>query len=291
MGNTINQSLCEQCKLCIEVCPVNIIAANEHGKVNFIPEREHICLECGQCMAICTTKAIQVNGYSYEKDFFDLPKTTVEYPQLMDFLSHRRSVRNFKDKPAPNELIDKIIAAIDFAPNGSHPEKMHIAVINDRKKIETILPGIEKFLNDIVKWVNNPIISFFIRRKTGQETWNTIKNHLYPIAKSENYNLKYGDRITRGAPAILVFHAEYGAEEHTNNSMIYATYAIMAAQSLGLGATIIGLVPPAINKVEKVREKFGIPENHEAVISVIVGYPKYKYKRGINRKKYQVEWK
>ncbi|MCD6365976.1 MAG: nitroreductase family protein [Bacteroidales bacterium] len=289
MENTINQSLCEQCKLCIEVCPVNIIAANKQGQVNFIREREHICLECGQCMAICTTKAIQVNGYSYEKDLFDLPKATVEYPQLIDFLSHRRSVRNFKDKPVPDEMIDKIIAAIDFAPYGSKPEKMHITVVNDRKKIEAILPGIEQFLNNIVKWVENPIISYFIRRKTGNETFNTIKNHLYPIAKTGNYKLKYGDRITRGAPAILVFHAEAGAEEHTNNSMIYATYAMMAAQSLGLGATIIGLVPPAINKMKEVREKFGIPENHEAVISVIIGYPKYKYKRGIKREKYQVK--
>jgi len=290
MRNTINQSLCVQCKLCIEVCPVNIIAADEQGQINFIRKREHICLECGQCMAICTTKAIQVKGISYETNLFDLPKETVEYPQLINFLSHRRSVRNFKDKPVPQAMIEKIISAIDYAPYGSKPDKMHITVINGRKKIEAILPDIEQFLNNIVKWVENPIIAFMIKRKKGIETFNTIKNHLYPIAKTGNYKLKYGDRITRGAPAILVFHAEEDAEEHTNNGLIYATYAMMAAQSLGLGATIIGLVPPAINKVKSVREKFGIPTNHEAIISIIVGYPEYKYKRAIKREKYQVKW-
>ncbi len=290
MANSINQSLCQQCKLCIDVCPVNIIAGDNKGKINFISEREHICLQCGQCMAICTTKAIQITGINYETNLFDLPKESVEYPQLINFLSHRRSVRNFKDKPVPREIIEKIITAIDFAPYGSKPEKMHITVVNDRKKIETILPGIEQFLDNIVKWVENPIASFMIKRKKGIETFNTIKNHLYPIAKTGNYKLKYGDRITRGAPAILIFHAETDAEEHTNNGLIYATYTVMAAQSLGLGATIIGLVPPAINKVKSVREKFGIPAGHEAVISVIVGYPKYKYKRTIKREQYQVKW-
>ena len=62
-----------------------------------------------------------------------------------------------------------------------------------------------------------------------------LSNHLYPIAKLDNYKLEYGDRITRGAPAMIIFHAEKGAEEHTDNSLIYATYAMLAAHSLGVG--------------------------------------------------------
>jgi ferredoxin len=260
MNNSINQSLCVKCKLCIAICPVNIITINNQEQVDFIREREHICLKCGQCMSICTSEAIKIKGINYKTDLFDLPKETIAYPQLINFFSHRRSVRNFKDKPVPQEIIEKIISAINFAPYGAKPEKMHITVINNRKKIESILPDIEKFLEDIIKWIENPIISYFIRKKTNKETFNTIKKHLYPIAKTGNYQLKYGDRITRDAPAILVFHAEKDAEEHTNNGLIYATYVMMAAQSLGLGATIIGLVPPAINKVEKIRNKFRIPK-------------------------------
>lgn len=106
-----------------------------------------------------------------------------------------------------------------------------------------------------------------IKKKKGPETFNTLKNHLYPIAKLENYKLEYGDRITRDAPALIIFHADKGAPEHTNNSIIYATYTILAAHALGLGACMIGIVPNAINKVPEVREIFGIPEQHEAVMS------------------------
>ncbi len=290
MGSNINQEICSKCKLCIEVCPCNIIGLNTNEEVYFIPERKSICLSCGQCMAVCSTKAITVNGLSYENDFIELPENKIDYENFIDFLANRRSIRNFKNKPISNEIIKQILDSISYAPYGAEPEKINITVINNRQKIETTLPYIAKFLDDIIKWIENPIASFIIKRKKGQETFNTIKNHLYPIAKLENYKLKFGDRITRDAPAILIFHAKKGAEEHTNNSLIYATYSILVAHSLGLGATMIGIVPAAINKVKEVREAFQIPKENEAIMSVIIGYPKYKYKRAIKRKIQKINW-
>jgi nitroreductase/NAD-dependent dihydropyrimidine dehydrogenase PreA subunit len=290
MNNIIDLELCRNCRLCIEVCPCNIIGLNGKEEVSFIRERESICLHCGQCMAVCSTKAIYVKGLSYETDLIDLPENNLEYDSFMDFLSNRRSIRNFKDKPVSDDLLHKILDSIAYAPYGAEPEKMNITVINNRKKIESALSYISKFLDDIVKWVDNPIASFMIKRRKGQETFNTIKNHLYPISKLGNYKLEFGDRITRGAPALLIFHAEKGAEEHTNNSLIYATYSILAAHALGLGATMIGIVPAAINKVREVREIFEIPKENEAVMSVIIGYPKYKYKRTIKRRNHKIDW-
>ena len=281
MQNSIDQNLCKKCKLCIEVCPCNIISNGT--EVHFIKDKLSICLKCGQCMAICSTEAIHIEGLSYDKDLFDLPESTLNHDEFINFMSNRRSVRNFKDKPVSDEMINKILAAVQYAPNGSHPDKMHITVINDRKLIETQLPAMSKFLDNIVKWIENPFMSRIIKMKKGAETFNTLKNHLYPIAKAGNYKLEYGDRITRGAPAVIIFHADKKAEEHTDNSLVWATYAMLSAHSMGLGATIVSIVPAVINKVKEVREAFKIPEEHEAVVSVIVGYPKYKYKRGIKR--------
>ena len=71
MANFINQETCKKCKLCIEICPVNIIGVDSNSLVNFIPERESICLKCGQCMAVCHTNSIKIEGYSYEKNFLN----------------------------------------------------------------------------------------------------------------------------------------------------------------------------------------------------------------------------
>lgn len=290
MKNDIDKDSCTQCKRCIKVCPCNCIEANAQNEINFIAERESICLKCLQCMAVCPSKAVQIDGVSYSEDLFDLPEYNVNGDEFLNFLSARRSVRNFKNKPVPDELIQKILEAVWYAPFGSHPEKVQISVINNRKKIEESLPYISKFMDDIVSMIESPITSFFARRIAGKEAFNTVKNHLYPISKLGNYKLEYGDRISRGAPALIIFHAEKGAEAHTNNSLIYSTYAMLAAHSLGLGATMIEIIPAAINRVKGVRHIFRIPEKNEAVMSVITGYPKYKYKRAVKRAEQKIDW-
>jgi ferredoxin len=290
MKNLVNQEKCKKCKLCIDICPVNMIGIDEDGLVNFIPERENICLECGQCMAVCSTDAVKIAKYTYENDFIDLPENNVTYQKYIDFISTRRSVRNFKNKPIEKELIEKILASLNFAPYGAEPDKVEITIVNNLKKIEKSLHLIENFFDNIVKWLDSPIISRIIKHKKGIETFNTIKNHLYPMSKLENYKLKYGDRITRGAPALLIFHADKGAEEHTNNSLIYATYLMFAIHSMGLGGTMNGIIPAAINKDKEIKQMFNIPEQHEAIISIMFGYPKYKYQKTVKRETKKTNW-
>ena len=116
------------------------------------------------------------------------------------------------------------------------------------------------------------------------------KNHLYPMSKLENYKLKYGDRITRGAPALLIFHADKGAEEHTYNSLIYATYLMFAIHSMGLGGTMNEIIPAGINKDRKIKQMFNIPDQHEAIISIMFGYPKYKYQKTVKREAKKTNW-
>lgn len=290
MSRTINQEVCEKCRLCLAICPCHVIGINQKKEVYFIQEKESICLNCGQCMAICSTKAITVNGLSYEENILDLPENKVAYDAFMDFLANRRSIRNYRNKAVPGDVLRKIVDSVSYAPYGAAPEKVNITIIHNREKIAAALPYISKFLDDIVGWIENPVASFIIRRKNRQETFHTLKNHLYPISKSGNYNLELGDRITRGAPVLILFHAEKSAEEHTNNALIYATYMNLAAHSLGLGATMIGIVPAAINKVPEVRQLFRIPKDHEATASMILGYPKYRYKRAIKRKAHSLNW-
>lgn len=290
MKNSINHETCKECYLCMEVCPCKLLSRSETGEVYFLPEKVSICIKCGQCMAICTTKSIQIESLSYENELYDLPENKVDFTEYINFIANRRSVRNFKDKEVPKEVIEKIISSLDYPPYGAAPQDVHITVVNNRQIIEKALPLMSEFYNNIVKWLENPIMRYIIRKKKGAETFSTLTRHLYPIAKTGHYKLEYGDRITRGCPALLIFHAKNDAEEHTDNSLIYTTYAMLAAHSLGLGSTIVSLVPAAINKIDELKEIFKIPKDHEAITSLILGYSKYKYKRAIKRKKKNVFW-
>lgn len=241
-------------------------------------------------MAVCQPEAIKVDRLSYENDFFNLPGNTVHYRDFINFLSNRRSVRNFKRKPIPDGVMNQILDYIAFASNGASPEKMNITVINNLAKIEESLPYFAEFLNDLVHWMESPMTSFLIEHRNKSETFNTMKIHLYPTLKMENYNLENGDHITRNAPALLIFHAQIGAEEHTHNALIYNTYTILAVLPLGLGTTMTGIIPPAINRVKKLKKFFKIPTDHEAVTLLIIGYPKYSYQKAIKRRSHKIHW-
>jgi nitroreductase len=98
------------------------------------------------------------------------------------------------------------------------------------------------------------------------------------------------DTITRGAPTMLLFHAHQEAGSHSEDVFIALTYGLLAAHNLGLGACAIGLAPPVVERSPTLREMFQIPPDNEVQGCIIVGYPKYHFKRGIRRKMAGVHW-
>lgn len=284
----INPETCSQCGICTEVCPALIIEKDSSNKVDFKPNDLHLCLKCGQCMAVCHTKSVFANGFQYENDFFDFSENN----DFFSLIEHRRSVRRFKPKPVSKDEINKILYAVSQAPHGDSQHHVEVTIINSRNKIMEALPIMSEFYDKLAKWLHNPFIRQMIKLKKGNDTLNTLKNHLLPRIENGNYkhiSFDY-DGITRGAHTLLIFHANKDSEEHTQDSYIFVTYATLAAQELGLGSTVIGLVPAAINKSSELKNIFNIPKNHDAVVSLIVGYPKFKYRRGIKRELKKINW-
>lgn len=284
----IDQKACSRCGICAEICPASVIEKDNDGVVKFKPDFTELCLACGQCMAVCNNKSIFAKGLNYEKDFFELNGEDT----FLSLVKHRRSVRRFKPKPIEKELINKILEAISQVPHGDSKHHVEVTVINKRAKIMEALPLMSAFFDKLAKWLHNPFMRTMIRLKKGKHTINTLMNHLLPrIEKGiyKEYSHEY-DGITRGAHTLLIFHAPKDAEEHKEDSYILVTYATLAAQALGLGSTIIGLVPAALNKTPELRKIFNIPDNHNTVVSLIIGYPKYKYKRGIKRELKSINW-
>ncbi len=282
--NHINQLTCKQCNNCVLVCPNKIIEKQTDGKVEFNPEKFKYCLFCGQCMAVCTSKSVFLTDMNYGKEIVEYDKPLIDYKDLYNLLLSRRSVRNFKKEAVSKEMIQKLIDIISLAPYGALNDKVEITVINDKAKIEKALPIMSSFYEKLGKWMNNPFMRFMMKRKLSIEKFTTIDKHLMPNLKRKHYDVSNGI----DAPAIMLFHAPYAAEEHTEDSLIYVTYAAIAAHALGLGATINGLFPPAINKLPELKQMFNIPENNEVITSIIFGYPKVHYQFGIKRNRIKV---
>jgi hypothetical protein len=89
---------------------------------------------------------------------------------------------------------------------------------------------------------------------------------------------------------MILFHADKRSDNFRSDIFIALTFALLNAHSLGLGATAIDLIPPAIERTPYLKQLFQIPEENEVVASMILGYPKYKYRRAIQRQLKGIKW-
>jgi len=292
MAHSVQLGTCKKCGLCAEVCPNQILEWAPLKEPSFRADRIPLCIQCGHCMAVCPTQSVTAGGLSYEKDFFDLPRGGIGECDFFNFLSSRRAVRNFQDKPVPKEMLQRILDAIAFAPMGFPPHKIEVTVVQNRSIIHKALPQMMKLYGDLKKWMKNPLIRFLMKRKMNPETFNTIQNHVLPSMEKGLPEMKEKGRdiFTRGAPALILFHAPRGSENHTEDSHIAVTYGLLAAHALGLGASAIGLIPPAVERNPELRKLFQIPKNNEVLGAMIVGYPKVTFQRGIQRKLAGERW-
>lgn len=251
-----------------------------------------VCFKCGQCMAICPTKSISVDGLSYSQDFYDLPETHIQPEYFTNLISTRRAIRNFKDKAVEKDLLDEIVKAIAFAPPGFPPIKYDLVVVQNSAIIKQALPYMIQLYDFLVNAMNNPIKRIFIKKEVGELRFRTMKEHLIPALKTRLPGLKNGteDTLTRNAPAMILFLADKTGEDISEDIHIAATYGILAAHAHGLGASIMDIIPPAINKKEELRKIFGLSDNQEVIASIILGYPKYTFRRGIKRQIRNVRW-
>ncbi len=288
----INSETCKACGLCGEVCPIRIMKKDGGDRISFRQDRLFFCIKCGQCMAVCPTQSIVVDGLAYSRDFFTMPEGSLAEMPFLEMITKRRAIRNFKDQPVPRELLEKVVQAITFAPPGFTPIKTEIVVVQDPTVIRKALPEMIKVYDGLMKAMRNPIARFFIRRKVGGMKFKTLKHHVVPLMNSRLPELKQGveDTITRYAPAMIVFHAHRDAENYEADIFIALTYGFLAVHALGLGGSAIDLIPPAIQNNPVLRKLFSIPDSNVVVASMILGYPKYRYQRGIKRELKSVAW-
>ena len=289
---SINKVTCSACGLCAEICPNRIMTKDGVDGISLRLDRLTLCIKCGQCMAVCPSQAVVVDGLTYERDFFALPKGSAEDMPFLEMIKTRRAIRVFKNQPVPRELLERVVEAITFAPPGFTPLKTELTVVQDTAVIRQALPEMISVYDMLVKAMDNPIARFIVRRKVGATTFKTLRRHIVPLMKSRLPELKQGteDTITRYAPAMIVFHAHRDAENYEEDVHIALTYGFLEAHALGLGGSAMSIIPPPIQRSPLLRKLFSIPDTNVVVGSMILGYPKYRYKRGIKRNLKSVTW-
>ena len=278
----VNPETCKGDGICVDVCPENVLEILD-GKAATVESREEHCILCGQCVAVCPTEAMHMP--TLPDDLGELNVLPFGYDEFHDFLLLRRSVRVFKDRPVERELIDKILEAAATAPMGVPPHSTEVLVLDRREEHDFLLHELINDYESMVRAFSSPLGRAMVRLGSGAETYRILKDYIVDLARyaNESYHRDSTDRYMYRAPVVMLFHGSRWAMSYEENAHLVCHHAMLAALSLGLGTTIIGMIPPIVDRSKVLRARYGIPKDNRVLTSLIVGYPKYKYKKSIHR--------
>lgn len=279
----IDQDLCTACGICGTVCPRHIPETLEARgrKMTIVSEaRQDLCMGCGHCSAVCPTGAVRVDGLDPD-GFSPGVEVGIDDGRLLNLMKQRRSIRRYKDRPVPREVIDRLIEAAHSAPTGTGRFSTGVLVIDDPESLRALSDQIHEMYAGLDKNLKNPVARFFIKRRVGEKKVRTLQDFVMPGMRWYIRWREEGrsDEILRDCKALMLFHSPIHEPVGAENCLIAAFHSVLMAQTLGVGTCFNDLIPPACNRVPGIRELLSLAEDREVSACVTLGYPKYEFKR------------
>lgn len=280
----IDQERCKLCGLCVRVCKEGPIRLGG-GKLTVDYSRGLGCIACGHCAAVCPEGCITVEGRDLSaEDIIPLPpkESRASFDQLNALLLARRSVREFQDREVGEEEIEKILAAATTAPMGIPPSDVKVLVFKGRDKVRAFKDDMLVALKSMIRMFSGPML-FLLRPVLGKDACDMFRTFLVPLARDYIEKDRQGvDTFMYDAPLGMLFYGAPGSD--ATDPLIAATYATIAAESLGVGSCMLGFPAPLLKRNKKLLAKYGIPPKSAIGMMVIFGYPAVKFQRAIRRR-------
>jgi len=281
----IDTTLCTGCGGCVSVCRGAPLVMKD-GSITIDQDRYFGCVGCGQCMMVCPNDAISIQGRDMTpEDLFELPpeNSRADYTGLSGLMRSRRSVREFNDSDVSRDAIDAIVDAVATAPMGLPPSDVEILVLDGRDKVAAFAGDMVDFMAKY-RWVFSLPMRMLMRPFYGKEGIELLKTFVIPLIDVVDEKRREGvDWLLYGAPLAMYFYTSAGADPA--DPLVAATYAMLAAESLGLTSCMIGSIAPFLQYGGgKIKEKYGIPKRSRQGIMVIFGYSKVTYRKGVTRR-------
>ncbi len=282
----IDTLACNGCGLCVEVCK-DFSLAIENGKAVESTYALFGCIACGHCMAVCPCDAISIQGrHLSPADLFPVPEKAdaASYESLLTLFQRRRSIREFKDKPVERELIDQVLRTAATAPMGIPPSDVNVLVLESKEQVLQFSKDYCEYLKSL-RWMVSGWFITLMRPFWGKANADMFRDFIRPLISKYTKSMDKGENMVMyDAPVALYF---YGSPlTDPADPLIAATYAMTAAESLGLGTCMLGAIHPFIQSgkgARTFREKYGIRFKSREGLVVIMGYPRIKFKKGIHR--------
>lgn len=254
----VDTNLCVKDGACVAVCPSRALALNSEGFPEQVPERR--CILCGHCVAVCACEAMAHTGLPQEP-FLPAPQDLPDPAAIDRFLSGRRSVREFSDRPIARERLEPLLEVARRAPTATNSQTLHWVVVNGRDKVHSLSA-------EAINWIRSS---------------NTNPKMLDEWEKGYDF-------VLRGAPALIVVCAPSDYAWGKEGCAIALTFLELAAEARGLGVCWAGYLTRVTAVHAPLRKTLSIPDGFTLHGGLMIGEGRYSYRRIPPRKPVSVAW-
>lgn len=204
----------------------------------------------------------------------------MDYAGLLELVKERRTRREFKTDPIPDEYVDQIIEVARWAPAGFNTQPWEFVVIKKPELREKIVKMVDEYRG-----------SDFFEFETTREPETGAPWQPDPLGEQREFALDnapvfillFGDtRVQRGLPMAVRWNYQK-CETIWHASMANAfLYMLLAANTLGLACCWVSAVQIPLLHC-KIKHLLGIPEVYELHDMMAVGYPAGKVVKKLMR--------
>ena len=252
---------CTRCGLCSEVCPSGIIKVTDMGPELTWPKA---CIKCGHCVAICPQAALDHtrNPLSAQVEISQYPRLDADTAER--FMRTRRSIRVYKTESVSQEIILNLLRVARMAPSGGNSQGVSFLVLSDRALLRRITVSVIEWLEDQIRQ---------------DVAWTKPYAGMAKIYRETGYDI-----VLRNAPHIVMALGAAQNPISRDNGRYALTYAELYAPSLGLGSCWAGFFEMAVSsKYMPLMELLELPEGKTIAGAIMLGVPKYRYQRLVER--------
>ncbi len=267
----IDAETCVACGLCVRACPTRYLtqSAPKTRPECVISGR---CLQCGHCVAVCPTGAIV--HIRMDRDAFQPVNTEWDAESVALLLRAKRSVRFFKKKQVPRELLTRLLDSAVCAPTNSNSQDRAFLVLTDRAFIHAVETSI---IDTFRKWLE-------AEKQKGADPAS------YLMVAANNFIAAYEQGrhpVFHEAPCVIGAHSRADNFFGSYNCVAAMDYLMLHAHALGLGSCVIG----AAAHMPKATGRFlGLADDRMLQSVIVLGYPDIRFKRTVSRRPAEVCW-
>ena len=264
----VDQEKCIRCGFCAEVCPMGVISMGEEGPQ---ATKQH-CIACGHCVAVCPQAALDNVKAPLAKQLLQEKAPVLDADTAARFLRARRSIRHYKQDAVPREKILQLLDIARLAPTGGNSQGVAYHVIDNVDTLHKVTAATVDWMEELVQ-KDSPWAPYF-------------------VGAVDNYRKTGQDVILRDAPCLIVaITPKSFLPRGRDNTHFSLAYSELYAQAIELGTCWAGFFEGcASTGYQPLVKLLNLSEDMAVTGGLMVGYPKYTYKRLVDRNPLKVTW-